>query len=209
MTAIIVLESTSNLDEPVTIGLEAARIEPKEIKLQVLEQVTIKDLLYATLMASANDASIALAQHIGPGQKKFVEKMNKKAEDLELKNTHFADATGLNEEENYSCAYDLARLFNYALENETIREILETKEYTIISPVQRYWFKNTNNLLGESGIIGGKTGFTNEAGWCLIVGAQNDQGKEVISVLLGAPSKEIRSKETKALLDWTFENYKW
>lgn len=209
MTAIIVLESASNLDEQVTISLEAAKIEPKEIKLQVSEQVTIKDLLYAALVTSANDAALALAEHIGPGQKEFVEKMNKKAIELELKDTHFADSTGLNEEGNYSCAYDLARLFSHALENETIRKILETKEYTIVSPIQKHWFKSTNELLGEVSIIGGKTGFTDEAGWCLVVGAQNEQGNEIISVILGAPSRGIRSKETKTLIDWTFGNYTW
>ena len=210
MSALIVLESGINLDQMITVSSQAANIEPKDIRLQAGEKMTAKDLLYASLLASANDAVLALAEYVGPGVNKFVEKMNKKAEDLKLRDTHFANPTGLDKEENYSTAYDLARLLDYALENEVLRKILGTKEYTAISSKgQKHWFKDTNDLLGTPGILGGKTGFTDKAGWCLAEVAQNKQGNEIISIVLGAPSKEARFQETKDLIDWTFRNYKW
>ncbi len=212
MTGLVVLESGVNLDDLVNVSLKAAQVEPKEIKLQTGEQIKARDLLYASLIVSANDAALALAEHVGSGIDKFIEEMNKKAEDLKLQNTHFANPTGLDEEGNYSTAFDLARLFDYALKNETFRDIILAKEYTAISTNTQdtHFFRNTNDLLDSFlNIKGGKTGFTDEAGWCLVEIAENGQGNQVIAVILGSESGEMRFQETKALLDWTFRNYEW
>ena len=212
MTVLVALEDKINLDDLAMISQRAARVEPKDIKLKEGEQVKIKDLLYASLIASANDAALALAEHVGPGIGKFVKKMNKKAEDLKLQNTHFANSTGLDKEGNYSTVFDLAKLFDYALENENFRDIILTKEYTAISTNTQdtHFFRNTNGLLDSFlNIKGGKTGFTDEAGWCLVEVAENGQGNQVIAVILGSESDEMRFQETKALLDWTFRNYEW
>lgn len=208
MTAIIILED-NKLDDLVTIKKESLGLTEEESKLGLLEgdQIKVKDLLYALLIHSANDSAKVLAQYKTGDEKKFIELMNKKAQELGLKNTRFATVSGLDEEDNYSSAYDLAFLFKYACQNPLFLEIINTKEYSFVSTKgQNYSFSNTNELLGsDSRIIGGKTGFTEEAGRCLISLAQ-DKDHKVITVLMNCPE---RFEETKKILDWTYSNYLW
>jgi len=208
MTAIIILED-NKLDDLVTIKKESLGLTEEESKLGLVEgdQIKVKDLLYALLIHSANDSARVLADYKAGDEKKFIELMNKKAQNLGLKNTHFATVSGLDEKDNYSSAYDLSLLFKYACQNPLFLEIINTKEYSFVSiKGHNYSFSNTNELLGnDSRIIGGKTGFTEGAGRCLISLAQ-DKDHKVITVLMNCPE---RFEDTKKILDWTYSNYLW
>lgn len=209
MTNLVVLEYKSNLDDVVIIENDLRNIEGADIDLEKGEQIRLRDLVYGSLIASGNDAAIALAEYLSGNIEKFVEEMNKKAKDLNLDNTHFSNPSGLDSNNNYSTAVDLVRLFNYSLNNPVFAEAVQMKEYTAYSLNlnKTHLFRNTNQLLKSFlNIKGGKTGYTDEAGYCLIVLAENDQGNQIISIVLGSKDS---FQETKALVDWAFKNYKW
>lgn len=176
--------------------------------LSVGDKLTVENLLYGLLVASGNDAAFVLADNCSGGYEDFVDKMNKKAKELHMENTHFANPMGFEDENHYSTALDLARGASYALSNRVIRKIVATAEITISDASYSKWYalRNINKLLGKfDGVLGVKTGWTEEAGECLVAAAQKD-GKEILTVVLGS---EDRFKETEALLSWTFDNYEW
>ena len=138
---------------------------------------------------------------------KFADLMNKKAEDLELENTHFITPHGLDEDEHYTTAYELAVITDYALNIDKIAEVVKTKEYTVKINGHSKVIYNTNELLGVLvGVNGVKTGFTNKAGRCLVTSIERDELK-VITVVLGADTKKIRTKDSIKLIEYIYANY--
>lgn len=133
--------------------------------------------------------------------------MNKKAEELDLKNTNFVTPHGLDDPKHYTTAYDLALLTKYALENEQFAKIVNTKIKTILINGQQQELYNTNELLGNlNGINGVKTGFTNNAGRCLVCSCTRN-GVSIISVVLGADTKKFRTKDSIEIIEYTYSNY--
>lgn len=169
MTCMVVLEN-SNLEEEVEVGDEVLSMVGTNIYIKPGEKMTVKDLLYGMMLRSGNDAAMTLAVHTFGSEEEFVSRMNQKAEELGMKNTHFANPHGLDDEtENYSTAYDMALLSRYAYQNLVYREIISTKKYLTKSNYKSYAWYNRMSLLGSySSCIGGKNGYTPKAGKTLI-----------------------------------------
>lgn len=182
MTGLLVCE-TCDLDEQVIIPPEAVGIEGSSVYLKAGETMTVRDLIYGMLLQSGNDAAMALALHISGSVERFAEQMNKKARELGLQNTHFANPHGLDDEGNYGSARDLATLTSYALKNPDFAQTVRTKAYRA---GERY-FTNHNKLLWRcEGAIGVKTGFTKKAGRILVSAAERN-GRTLICVTVSAP----------------------
>lgn len=206
MTALIAIENY-RLDDVIVVPKEATNVLPGAlIYLQEGEKITVKGLLYGLLLYSGNDAALALSSKMG--EKQFVEKMNEKAKLLGLSSAHYDDPSGLSSS-NKSTTLDLAHLTNYALTNSIFAKITKTNEITITSTDGKiaHPLKNTNRLLRDyQGTYGGKTGYTEEAGHCLIV-AVEQQGHKIISVVLKSGNDQF--KESREILDWIFAVYRW
>ena len=210
MTAIVVLENLP-LEKNIKISKEAIAEEGEAGKLVLNEEISVKNLLYAMLLESSNDAAFALASDFGFDN--FIKLMNEKAKILKLQNTNFSNPTGFDDPQNFSSAYDLAKLINYTLQNQFLWQILKTSSYETADTSGKIFhrWENTNKLLGVlSNVVGGKTGLTNGAGGCmaLVIDNPKDDSK-VISVLLGAPDENKRFKETEKLIEWVFRAYQW
>ena len=224
MTALIILEE-QELSEVVTVSPNANNTGGSTMNLYNNEQITVENLLRGLLINSANDGAVALAEHnvkdknkdainpsiqYAPGTTSdFVDKMNKRAIELGLVNTHFANPTGLDHPNNYSSPYDLAKLGNYLYNNKLVKEIAQIKETDVysISGDYTHHLTSTNELLGGYLHIKGlKTGSTEAAGNCLVSIAENDSGNEILTVVLSSPA---RFEETKILIDWVFRSYNW
>ena len=215
MTALVVLESI-DLNDTVTISKNAFDTAGRKDSLVVNEKIKAEDLLKIMLIRSNNTAAVSLAEHSSGSVEEFVKLMNQKAESLGLKNTNFSNPTGFDSDENYSTAYDLAQLFDYASDELLIWEILRIQECrggsrpapTSLDGNIKHNLKNTNLLLGKlENITGGKTGLTDEAGQCLalIVGDPVNNHR-IISIVLNA---EDRFLETERLVRWVFGSYAW
>jgi len=212
MTAVVVLEKYK-LDRVVEIKKENTDVIPSKIFLVTGEKISIENLLSGALIASGNDAALALST-IDTTQPEFVALMNRKAEELGLIDTKFFDPAGLNDE-GKSSARDIAVLFSYALNNETFKKIVGTKEADIKSAdgTQVHQVKNSNRLLtGEipiDGIVlGGKTGVTDLAGHTLVC-AVNKNNTLLIGVILNTASnsKSASAEEMKKMFDWGYQAY--
>jgi D-alanyl-D-alanine carboxypeptidase (penicillin-binding protein 5/6) len=179
------------------------------------EKVKVKDLFYSMLVGSANNATKALVRLTGLSQEEFVKQMNQKAQDLGLRNTYFVEPTGL-DPKNVSTAYEIALLAKKIFENEKIREATVMEKYIFRTNGEevRHTVKNTDELLktflnqDSYKIIAGKTGYLEEAGYCLVSEVEKD-GHRVIGVILGSESNEARFQEMKGLIWWVFENWEW
>jgi len=207
MTAHLVLKNY-NLSQEVKISSEIVS-QPEEFgKLKVGQTLSVKDLLYPLLIESSNDAAFALAEVIG--QKKFVDLMNLEAEHLGLKNTYFANPTGLDpkkpaEPMSYSTARDLTKFAEYLLDHNNIWEILSIAKINIYGQE----LINTNKLLNKiPGILGGKTGETPRAGGCFLLVLQTPKGY-LINIILGSYFSESRFEEMKKLINWLNLAYNW
>lgn len=213
MTALVALDHW-RLEEILTVATVNDR--EQDMQLQEGEKITVGNLLYGLLVASANDAALVFAQDYPGGERAFVAAMNRKALGLNLNDTHFANPTGLDSDENgklladysYTTALDLSRLAAVALKNQTIDEIVATPKITItdVSGKITHQLFSINALLGKvEGLKGLKTGWTEEAGECL-VGYAERQGRGIISVVLGS---QDRFGETAKLINWAFSNHRW
>ena len=176
MTAVVVLES---IDPEISVKVPqgACGIEGSSIYLTVGETLTVRDLLYALMLESANDAAVALALTVSEGVSEFADLMNVTAKRLSLTSTHFTNPHGLDDEEHYSSARDLAILFDYALKNETFAEIVSTYKYSIPygdDPDGRLLVNHNRLLNSYEGCIGGKTGYTKRTGRCLVSACVRD-----------------------------------
>ena len=187
MSALVILEY-GQLHDPVTISRKAAAARKIHLRLHAGHVFRLEDLLKAMLITSANDACLAAVEHVGGSEEMFVAMMNNKAHRLGLLDTHYSNACGFDSPTHYTTAADLATLSEIAMQDRTFRALVR-KEVDMIFPLnanRSYWLRNTNRLLGRiPGIEGIKTGFTSQAGRCLVVKASQD-GKEVLLVLLHA-----------------------
>ena len=219
LTAILTIENCE-LDDVATVSQTAISQIPTGYVIApvfVGEQITIKDLLYALMLKSANDAAYVLAEHVGGSVDGFSEMMNKKAEELGCKNTHFVNPNGIHNQNHYTTAYDMYLISDYAMKNETFKEIVSTYEYTL-SPTNKHplkdrIMKNTNNFVNPKNayynkIVNGiKTGTTKQAGNCLITDS-SENGLEFIIVVLGAQTANSKFSETKKMINFAYDNYK-
>ena len=220
MTAKVVLDSNPpatfppsagpyyDLSQIIEISKEAVEQEGEAGDFKIGEKFRVKDFLYSLLMESSNDAAQALAEVIG--EKTFVELMNSEAKNLNLESTHFANPTGLDHPKNYSTTEDLVKLANYLSKKPLIWEILSTPEFDLYSPEGIYHHRllNKNELLGEiPGIVGGKTGWTPQAGDCLLLVLKSPKNQGyLINVILGSKDK---FEEMRKLVEWIHKAYLW
>ena len=209
MTAIVVLENCKDLNEVVTISAKAAGTGGSTLGIKAGDKITVENLLYGLLLRSGNDTAVALAEHFGKDVKGFAELMNKKAEELGLDNTHFVTPHGLDDPNHYTTAYELAYLTDYALMNETFSTIVKTQYKTIMINDTSREIKNTNELLlaNVDGVYGVKTGFTNNAGRCLVTAVKRNN-MDLIVVVLGADTRKDRAKDSIKLIDYICKEYK-
>ena len=214
MTAILVLENC-NLDDMVTVTETAISNIPSGYvicDLQIGEEISVKDLLNALMIKSANDAAYVLAEHVGGSVNDFAYMMNQKAKELGCTSTHFVNPNGIHNENHYSTAYDLYLIAKYAMKNETFRNLVSTTEYTL--PITNKYsnedrsFRTTNDLINPDSsnyyknAIGIKTGYTSQAGNCLVSESSRD-GLEFISVVLNGD----RFTDSKKLFDYAYDNF--
>ena len=230
LTAILAIENC-DLDELATASEFAVNSIPYDYSIaniKVGEQVSVRDLLYALMLHSANETAYILAEHISGSNEEFAKLMNEKAKEIGCENSHFVNPNGIQDENHYSTAYDMALITRYAMQNEIFREIVKTTSYTV-SPSELYpendrVFTNTNHLIIPSTeqnpnkyyypyAIGVKTGYTSAALNCLISAANKD-GMEYISVVLGATtgyengvSTSYRYTDSISMFDFAFNNY--
>jgi D-alanyl-D-alanine carboxypeptidase (penicillin-binding protein 5/6) len=209
MTSILVLESL-DLDQRVVVPRSAAGTAGSLAGLVYGEVLTVEQLMYAMLIPSGNDAALTLAVKTSGSVQAFVNKMNEKAEEMGLANTHFANPNGLHLEDHYSSARDLATMAQYAMRNPTFRRVVDTPEYELPYPGEDQGvrkFKNGNVLLKEyPWVNGAKTGSTPYAGYCMVASGSRD-GVSLIAVLLGDADDDTRWKETKALLNYGMSQF--
>lgn len=206
MTAMVVIQNT-NLNNTVEISKKAAGTGGSRLGLKAGDKVTVKDLLYGLLLRSGNDCAVALAEYVAGSVQEFSNLMNQNAQMLGLNNTHFVTPHGLDEEEHYTTAYELAILADYALNNELFAQIVNKKSYTININKNSKTLNNTNELLGNlNGVYGVKTGFTNGAGRCLVTSIKRGN-LDVICVVLGADTKKDRTRDSAKLIEYTFNKY--
>lgn len=219
MTAIVAIESIDDLDATVTLtsndfkGLKEANASTAGFKKG--EVVTYRDLLYGLMLPSGADAALALSNNIAGSEKKYVELMNQKAEELNLENTHFSNTTGLDAENHYSSVYDVSIILKYALNNEEFKEIFTAKKY--VTSNKRMTFESTlysmskRNKLDTEYILGSKSGYTYDAGLCLASIAEYN-GEVYLLVTAGA---DYKSKKPYHILDsneiyqYYFNNYSY
>lgn len=206
MTAIVIIENY-NLNETVTISKKAGNTGGSRLGLKAGDKITVNDLLYGLMLRSGNDAAVALAEYASGSIGEFAKLMNQKALELNLINTHFVTPHGLDQDEHYTTAYELALLTNYALNNKTFAKIVGTKNFAVtINGYSKELF-NTNELLGNlDGVYGVKTGFTNGANRCLVTACKQGD-KDIICVVLGADTKKFRTQDSIKLLNYTLNNF--
>ena len=206
MTAIVVLEN-SNLNDIVTISKKAAGTGGSRLGLKANDKITVHDLLYGLMLKSGNDAAVALAEHVGGGIEGFADLMNKKASEMGLINSHFVTPHGLDQEKHYTRAYELACMADYALNIPKFKEVVNSKSYNITINARSSLIGNTNELLGNlKGVYGVKTGFTNGAGRCLVTACKRND-LDIITIVLGADTKKIRTLDSIKLIEYAYKNY--
>lgn len=211
MSAIITLEN-ANLEDIVIVGKRATTAPKVKMYLTEKEEIRLKDLMYALMLQSSNDAAVAIAEHVGGSVENFCAMMTAKAKELGCEDTLFVTPNGLDEGDHHSTAYDLALIARYALQNEEFVDIINTQSVQFSSNKKSYSVNNKNRLLNEySGAMGVKTGFTGKAGHCF-VGAAKREDTTLISVVLasgwGTQGKNQKWVDTKKILDYGFNNIK-
>ncbi|WP_070121590.1 D-alanyl-D-alanine carboxypeptidase family protein [Bacillus marinisedimentorum] len=212
MTMLLVMEAMENgelkMDETVRTSDYAASMGGSQIFLEPGEEMTVRDLLKGVAIASGNDASVALAERVAGSEDAFVEQMNKRAKELGLKNSAFKNVTGLPAEGHYSSANDMAVIAKELLKYDKVIEFTGTYEdYLREDTDKKFWLVNTNRLVKfYPGVDGLKTGYTNEAKYCLTATAKRD-GMRVIAVVMGAPTPKERNRQVSKMLDYAFNRY--
>ena len=218
MTALLTLENC-DLNDIATVTSEAITSVPSGYSTDLLkmgEELTIKDLLYALLLPSSNEAANVLAIHIAGSIDSFASMMNTRAIELGCKNTHFVNPNGVHDDNHYTTAYDLSVIAREAMKNDTFRQIVSTASYTLpssnkYSRIDRTLI-TTNDLIKKQSenyyenAIGIKTGFTTPAGNCLVSSATKDD-KNLISVVLKSRTDNDRYNDAKTLFNYGFDNF--
>ncbi len=234
-TALVVVRTVNDLTEPVTIedsDVAAIAADESQMGLVVGDVLTIEQLLYGLLIQSGNDAAAVLARVVGTKLlgaksgdpvKRFVQAMNQLADDLGLRNTHFTNPSGLYDPDHYSSARDLAVLAEAALYDKTLAKIVKQQRETIASlgtPPHEYALRTTNQLLGEEGIHGVKTGSLPQAGACLVAAKYMHGRNRVIVVILGSefaynengmidPESDLRWTDAHAIFEALERDFRW
>ena len=199
MTAVVVLEN-ARLSDIIQIPSVAVGVEGSSAYLYQGEKISVRDLLYALMLESANDAAVALAVHTGGDVDSFVSMMNEKADEIGMADSNFENPHGLDSEEHYSTAYDMALLCDYAMQNDEFAEITGTYR----KETDTRLFINHNRLLKScDGVVGGKTGFTKRSGRCLVSVARRN-GVTMCAVTLNAPNDW---SDHKNMYDAAFDAY--
>ena len=207
MTSILVLEK-GDLNKEIEVCKKAAGTGGSRLGLKTGDKLKLRDLLYGLLLRSGNDAAVLIAIEIGGTIEGFADLMNEKAKELGLNNTHFVTPHGLDNDNHYTTAYEMALLTDYALENKDFAKIVGTKQTTITINGNPVDIHNTNELLGNlDGVNGVKTGFTSNAGRCLVTSCKRGD-LNIITVVLGADTKKFRTKDSIELIEYTYKNYK-
>lgn len=205
MTAITAIENCADLDKVFEISPKAVGISGTSLYLRKGEKFCLRDLLYGLMLISGNDASVAIGEYVGGSTKNFVQMMNDMAKKIGANNTHFDNTHGLDSDNHYTTAYDLALITSYAMQNDIFKEIVSTQNKKIVnSDGKTRYLKNKNKLLtGLEGCCGVKTGFTNDAGRCLVTSCERD-GMTIVCVVLNCGPMFEESKE---LIERTFSEY--
>lgn len=207
MTAIVVLEHAEP-DEIVTVPTLSSTVGESSAGLKKGEQITVARLLEGLLIKSGNDAAVALASHVAGGVDPFVVMMNEQAALLGMKDTNFTNPHGLDQEGHFTTAHDIAIMSRYAMSKPAFREVVAEQYYTHeVGGVSRQ-YQSTNVLLfSYSGANGVKTGWTDDAGYCVVASAERE-GVELYAVVLGTGSEAQRFTDAKELLDFGFAHYR-
>ncbi|MCP8966945.1 D-alanyl-D-alanine carboxypeptidase family protein [Ectobacillus ponti] len=212
MTMLLIMEQVEKgklkLTDKVRASEFAASMGGSQIFLEPGEEMTVDEMLKGIAIASGNDASVAMAEHIAGSMEGFVQMMNDKAKDLGLKNTNFKNPTGLPAPDHYSTAYDMAVMGRELMKYPLIRKYTgKYEDYLRENTEKKFWLVNTNKLVRfYPGVDGVKTGFTTEARYCLTASAQKN-GMRVVGVIMGAPTSKDRNAQMTKLLDYAFSQY--
>lgn len=212
MSMLLIMEEIENgnlkWNEMITTSEKASSMGGSQIFLKVGEKMTVEDLLKGVAIASGNDAVVALAERVSGSEEQFVKRMNIRAKDLGLKNTNFVNATGLTADNHYSSAYDMSLIAKELVKHEKILEFTSTYEdYLRKDTKSPFWLVNTNRLVRfKEGVDGLKTGFTDEAGYCLTATMKKDNMR-LITVVMKEENTSKRSADTTKMLDYGFNIY--
>lgn len=216
MTALLTIENC-DLNETIEYSeyaINSLEFEDANAGCQVGEKMTVKDALYALMLTSANEAATALGEHIAGSTQKFADMMNERAKQAGATGTHFKNANGLHDPDHYVTAYGMAMIMRDALKYQTFRDIINTVQYTIkknnkrkedFISVQRHKMVNPYSAFYYDGIIGGKTGFTDQSGTTLVTAAKRN-GMTLITVVLNSNADNVY-RDTTALMDYGFKNF--
>ena len=213
MTGSIALENLSDLNVVITVSRQAALIEGSKMNLWIDEKILLKDLLYGLILKSGNDAALAMEEYHDSKElqdKTFIEKMNDKAKFLGLKKTEYLDSAGITD--NKSTALELSITLNYALRNQTFREIAGTVQYNCQAQNGSlvHNMTSTNRLLRtRADTIAGKTGYSEAAGYNFINAFRSPSGHRIVVVVLGASDHDSRFDESNKIIDWVYDSYRW
>jgi serine-type D-Ala-D-Ala carboxypeptidase (penicillin-binding protein 5/6) len=212
MTMLLIMEAidkgTLKWNEKVRTSEYAASMGGSQIFLEPGEEMTVEQMLKGIAIGSANDAAVAMAEKLAGSEEAFVENMNKEAKALGLKETKFQNVSGLPVQDHYSSAYDMAIIAKELLKYDKITKFTGTYEdYLRENTDKKFWLVNTNKLVRfYPGVDGLKTGFTNEAKFCLTATAKKNNMR-VIAVVFGAPSTKVRNAQVTKMLDFAFSQY--
>lgn len=212
---IIILEEIENgnihWDDVVTVSKNASDMGGSQIYLEQGEKITIEDLMKGISVASGNDATVAMAELISGTEEKFVKRMNDVVKRLNLSHTHFMNSTGLDEDNHYSSAYDMAMIARELVikHSEILRFSSIYEDYLREDSDRKFWLVNTNKLIGQyEGTDGLKTGHTDNSGYCLAATVKRNNYR-LIGIVLGEDNSKVRNQETMKLLDYGFSNTKY
>lgn len=213
MSLVIIMDNIYNgnlrLDEMIKTSKNASGMGGSQIFLKEGEEMSVDDMLKGITIGSANDATVALAERIAGSEEAFVKIMNEYAKKLGLKNTHFKNCTGLDENDHYSSAYDMSVVARELVKHEKILNYSSIYETYLRSDTDnKFWLVNTNKLVRfYKGVDGLKTGYTDTAGYCLTATINKDNMR-VIAVVMGEDSSTTRNSEVSGLLDYAYNLYK-
>lgn len=212
MTMLLIMEALDSgqihLNDKVKTSEHAASMGGSQVFLEPGETMTVNDMLKAIAMASANDACAAMAEYLSGSESQFVKKMNHRAKELGMDDTHFVNSNGLPEPNHYSSAHDIAIMSRELLKHEEVTKYTSKySDYLRQDSEHPFWLVNTNKLVRfYDGVDGLKTGYTSESKYCLSATAKKE-GFRVIAVVMGEPKSSVRNKEVSELLNWAFAEY--
>ena len=212
MTLLLIMEAIDDgrisLHDRVKVSEHAASMGGTQVFLEPDETMTVKDMVKGIAIASANDACVAMAEHLAGSEKQFVRKMNQRAKQLGMRNTHFVNCNGLPAENHYSSSYDVALMSKELLKHPQITQFTaKFSDYLRQDTEHPFWLVNTNKLVRYyEGLDGLKTGYTTDARYCLSATAQRD-GFRPIVVVMSEPKAADRTREVTQMLNWSFASY--